>query len=84
MSLTLYTRHGCHLCEDFEQELRHLQQTLIFELQVRNVDTHPDWVTSYSDKVPLLLGQIQDQDVEICRYFFDPQALQAYLGSGST
>ena len=81
MSLILYTRHGCHLCEDFEQELQRQQQLLDFEVQTRNVDANPDWVMRYNDKVPLLLAQ--DQDTEICRYFLDPQALRSYLPAGS-
>lgn len=80
MSLILYTRIGCHLCEDFEQELQRQQQLLDFDVQIRDVDANPDWVKRYNDKVPVLLGRNQDQ--EICRYFFDPQALLAYLASG--
>ncbi len=77
MPLILYTRQGCHLCEDFEQELRRQQQELVFELIIRDVDGNPDWVAAYNDKVPLLLSQ--DLSVEICRHFLDPQVLQAYL-----
>ncbi|MBI5462338.1 MAG: glutaredoxin family protein [Gammaproteobacteria bacterium] len=75
MSLILYTRHGCHLCEDFEQELRRLQQEQPFDFAIRDVDARPEWRAAYNDRVPLLLAG----DVEIARYFLDPQALRGYL-----
>lgn len=84
MPLILYTRPGCHLCEDFEQELRRQQQVLDFELEIRDVDSNPDWMLAYNDKVPLLLAQNSGLDEEICCYFIDPKALQAYLARHPT
>jgi hypothetical protein len=78
-SLTLYTRVGCHLCEDFEQELRRLLQELPFEVEIRDVDTRPEWRAAYNDQVPLLLAGAE----EISRYFLDVQALCAYLAEPS-
>lgn len=75
-SLTLYTRHGCHLCEDFEQELRRLQVEFPIEIEIRDVDTHPEWRAAYNDQVPLLLAG----DEEISRYFLDLERLRRYLG----
>ena len=72
MFLILYTRQGCHLCEDFEQEVRRQQQLLDFAVEIRDVDTNPDWGMPYNDQVPLLLAG----SVEISRYFFDPGALR--------
>ncbi len=76
MPLILYSRDGCHLCEDFEQELRRLQDDWGFEIEVRDVDTDPAWARAFGDKVPLLLGQ----DTEISRYFLDLAGLRRYLG----
>lgn len=75
MSLILYTRQGCHLCEDFAQELRRLQQELPFKVEIRDVDARPDWRSAYTDLVPLLL----DGEREIARYFLDPRALRTHL-----
>ena len=76
MSLILYTRHGCHLCEDFEQELRRLQQEQPFDIEIRDVDARPEWRTAYNDLVPLLLAGSE----EISRYFLDLKRLRRYLG----
>jgi len=75
--LILYTRHGCHLCEDFERELRRLQQEQPFDVEIRDVDTRPEWRAAFNDLVPLLLAGSE----EICRYFLDPERLRRYLGS---
>jgi len=73
--LILYSRQGCHLCEDFEQELRRLQTVLGFEFEIRDVDARPEWRAAYNDLVPLLLAG----DQELSRYFLDPAALERYL-----
>ncbi|MFP5505543.1 MAG: glutaredoxin family protein [Gammaproteobacteria bacterium] len=76
MSLTLYTRRGCHLCEDFEQELRRLQAEMPFEVEIHDVDARPEWRAAYNDRVPLLLAGSE----EISRYFLDPDCLRRHLG----
>lgn len=76
MPLTLYTRRGCHLCEDFEQELRRLQLEQPFEVEIRDVDARPEWRAAYNDQVPLLLAGAE----EISRYFLDLRRLRRYLG----
>ena len=75
-TLTLYSRYGCHLCEDFERELERLRQAWVFELEIRDVDSNPAWVQAHGDKVPLLLAGEQ----EISRYFLDLEQLRRYLG----
>lgn len=74
--LILYTRHGCHLCEDFEQELRRFRQEHPFDIDIRDVDASPEWRAAYNDQVPLLLAGNE----EISRYFLDLERLQRYLG----
>ena len=74
--LIFYTRHGCHLCEDFEQELRRLQAETSFAVEIRDVDARPEWRAAYNDLVPLLLAGSE----EISRYFLDLERLRRYLG----
>ncbi len=75
VTLVLYSRSHCHLCEDMQLQLEELQGEYGFELVVRDVDTHPDWASAYGDEVPLLFAE----DVEICRYFLDLERLKAQL-----
>ncbi len=75
MLLTLYTRQGCHLCEDMLEQLRELQSELVFQLDVREVDSNPHWRLAYNDLVPLLYAG----DREVCRYFLDLAGLKEAL-----
>lgn len=75
VTLVLYSRTHCHLCEDMHLQLEELQAEYGFELVVRDVDTDPDWASAYGDEVPLLFAE----DVEICRYFLDLERLKAQL-----
>ena len=55
MKLTLLTREGCGLCEEFEQELRtHFPQA---ELTLADVDSREDWRRRYGLRVPVLLDR---------------------------
>lgn len=48
--LTLYTRPGCHLCEQAEEHLRGLE----FRYRAVNVDSAPALRARFGDDVPVL------------------------------
>lgn len=73
--LTVYAREYCHLCQDMLAQLEPLRETLGFKLQVMDVDKNPVLEQRYGEWVPVLMGG----DEEICHYFFDRTALDAYL-----
>ena len=77
ISLTLYSRSGCHLCEDMEVALGELQKELGFHLQRIDIDRSAELVQSYGTLVPVLKAG----ETEICHYFLDPQALRDHLAS---
>ena len=53
-TVTVYSRIGCHLCEDAEAILKSLQGELSFELEVIDIDKNPHLVNLYSDQVPVI------------------------------
>lgn len=69
--LTLYTRPGCHLCEDMEQALLTLTDELKFTVQFIVVEHGTELEKLYGDKVPVL---VFDNEV-ICETFLDKVAL---------
>ena len=75
VTLVLYSRTHCHLCEDMHLQLEELQAEYGFELVIRDVDADPDWASAYGDEVPLLFAE----DVEICRHFLDLECLKAHI-----
>jgi glutaredoxin len=52
--VTLYTRQGCHLCEDVWVLLHREQQRHGFTLTVVDVDTDPRTVAEYGNCVPVV------------------------------
>lgn len=73
--LTLFSREGCHLCELVREEVEPWRERLGFDLEVVDVDRDPALQQRYGLLVPVLA----DGEQEICRYFFDPDALSRHL-----
>jgi hypothetical protein len=54
--LTLLTREGCGLCEEFADELAQLRSTLALPpLESLDVDSDPELLRRYGHKIPVLL-----------------------------
>ncbi|MEM7294575.1 MAG: glutaredoxin family protein [Pseudomonadota bacterium] len=74
--LTLYSRMGCHLCEDMHETLLAFRNELHFDVSVVEIDAVPELRARYNTKVPVLaLGE-----QEICHYHLDKVALADALG----
>jgi glutaredoxin len=52
--VTVYSRHGCHLCEDAEKTLRNLQKELNFEMEVIYIDANETLEKLYGHEVPVI------------------------------
>jgi len=52
--VTVYSRHGCHLCEDAEKTLRNLQKELNFEMEVIYIDANETLEKMYGHEVPVI------------------------------
>lgn len=77
-ALRLYYRSACSLCEDMHRELAQLASSKSFQLETIDIDRSEELVRLYGHKVPVLTG---DDDDEICHYFLDLQALEAYFAT---
>ena len=76
VQLTLYSRAGCHLCEDMHTLLQSFSKDLEFSVDVVDIDQEPALHRRYNTLVPVLvLGER-----EICHYFLDKVALCKALG----
>jgi hypothetical protein len=74
----VYSRRGCHLCEEMLEQLEPLcrgRGTLL----VRDVDTSPEWTDAYGLHVPVLVVDGE----EICRYQLDRPAVSQLLATQS-
>ena len=77
VTLTLYFREGCHLCDEMLQALMSLQPSLTFELQQIDVDDDPLLARRYNELVPVLALE----DEEICHHRLDEAQLKGFLAS---
>ena len=76
--LIIYGREDCHLCQDMMLALQNLQQQVSFDFKVVDIDSDPQLVARYGEKIPVLISPRTNQ--EICHYFLDLAALDDYLG----
>lgn len=74
--VTLYTRRGCHLCEDAEAVLERARATVAFELRTVDVDTDPELARRYGVRVPV----VAVDGVERFEYEVPPALLLDALG----
>lgn len=75
LTFTLYSRDGCHLCEDMIRELSALQCKHPFTVQVIDIDTNADLYARYNRKVPVLAHG----ELELTYYFLDEEIFLEYL-----
>ncbi len=75
LTLTVYSRTCCHLCEEMIAALHALQGRFQFQLQVVDVDSDPALASLHGEKVPVLAHGNR----ELCHYRLDPVTVTAYL-----
>ena len=75
-ALTVYVREYCHLCHEMVAAIEALQPAYAFDLEVIDVDEDLALESRYGNLVPVLTAN----DEEICHYYLDPAALDAYFG----
>jgi glutaredoxin len=53
--LILYTKPGCHLCDEMKREIQRAGCAALFELDEVNIETDSDLLARYRDEIPVLL-----------------------------
>ena len=73
-TLEVYSRHGCHLCEQLIDQLPTLARRHV-ELDVRDIDSREDWQRAYDVRVPVVEfgGRL------ICEYHLDRAAIRGLV-----
>ena len=52
--ITIYSRHGCHLCENAEATLESLKDDLNFSIEVIYIDGDSNLEKLYGNEVPVI------------------------------
>lgn len=71
--VTVYTRAGCHLCEQAEATVRRIARR--HDIRVVDIDADPDLTERYTVRVPV----IEVDGVEIAEFTLDPAHLRTAL-----
>ena len=79
-TVTLYTRVGCHLCDDAKAVLDSVRAEHPFELAVVDIDTDPDLTAAYGLEIPVVLVDGR----KTFKYRVDPAVLRDRLGRAGT
>ncbi|MCK5896192.1 MAG: glutaredoxin family protein [Cocleimonas sp.] len=78
-TLIVYYREGCHLCEQmvaslYQEQANH-QMSVIFDINLIDIDDDPELVQKYSVDVPVVVYQNE----VVFYHFFDAQAFDDIL-----
>lgn len=71
LTFELYTRTGCHLCEEMEQEVSILETKLNFKAHVILINDDERLEARYGEKIPVLT---RGKDI-ICQFVLNEEAL---------
>ena len=75
VTLTVYSRSYCHLCDEMIAGLRTLQARFAFELAIVDVDSDDSLEARYGEDVPVVLHGAN----ELCRHRLDFGRVTDYL-----
>lgn len=67
VTLILYSKPGCHLCEGLQEKLEQIQDPPL-ELEIRDITRRQDWLQAYQYEIPVLIKRensaVNDQPIE--------------------
>jgi glutaredoxin len=73
--VTVYSRHGCHLCENAEKTLESMREELAFEIEIIYIDGNPELEKLYGNEVPVIHINGEHHDF----YKVDPERFRTSL-----
>jgi glutaredoxin len=73
--VTVYSRHGCHLCEVAEVTLADLKDELNFEIEIKYIDGSNELEKLYGHEVPVIHIDGEHHDF----YKVDPERFKSSL-----
>ncbi len=73
-TLTLLSREGCGLCEEFLEAFAAACPDLLPRLTVADVDSRAGWAGRWGKMIPVL---IDDEGSVLCETYFDEAAARA-------
>jgi glutaredoxin len=75
--VVLYTREGCHLCDEALAVLQRVRAEHPFELEPRDIDRDDDLLRRYLERIPV----VELDGEEVFQFFVDEGELRRRLGT---
>jgi glutaredoxin len=73
--VTVYSRHGCHLCENAVKTLESMREELAFEIEIIYIDGNSELEKLYGNEVPVIHINGEHHDF----YKVDPERFRTSL-----
>ena len=73
--VTVYSRHGCHLCENAVNTLESMREELAFEIEIIYIDGDSELEKLYGNEVPVIHINGEHHDF----YRVDPERFRTSL-----
>ena len=77
LELQLYSREGCHLCEDMLEELTRFEVELRYSFRVYDIDDDASLLEQFNALVPVVYYDGR----ELMRYYFELATLKTALSA---
>jgi glutaredoxin len=55
LEVVIYSRPGCHLCDDAKEVVERVRRRIPFDLRVTNIETDPQLEKEYGEQIPVIL-----------------------------
>ena len=80
LQVTLYTKPGCHLCEQAESALERLRRTYPHELRLVDISADPALLRAYGLRIPVLSIAGRERDAPLTPQILELELRQASAG----
>jgi glutaredoxin len=54
VQVDIYSRPGCHLCDEAKEVIERVQRRVAFSLKIINIETNPDLEKQYGEQIPVV------------------------------
>jgi len=72
--LRVYSRPGCHLCDELLEELLPLVRDRL-QVEVLDIESRPDWKDEFGRRIPV----VEFRGQAVCQFTLDVAAIQRIL-----
>ena len=55
VSVEIYSRPGCHLCDTAKEVIERVRESYAFDLRVINIDANPELERKYGEEIPVVV-----------------------------